>query len=253
VASQVLYRKIPESPNNPFPTGRHYSYDPRNENYRFNPSARGLLAKPTRSIVHRVYGGIHGVLDQSIKNLGDCTDCMLAYSTRTAPNYRTFQRIHPHVTLMDDDVEHAYEITTDIDPFPGRYKPGAPDSEDTGSDGTSACNAGIKLGWISRFEHVDPNLDSMIQAMQHYAVGLGINWYPRMFNPDGNGFVAPGPGERPAGGHELLFVGVNITGQWVKFAQSWGFDWGLDGFGYMSFPTVRRLLSEDGDIVVPIV
>jgi hypothetical protein len=240
--------EIRELPNNPLPLGRHFNQDPRSANYAYDPHARGVVVGATKSRKHRVYGGMDGILDQSIRNLGDCTCCMLVYAKRCGKNHKP----HDHV-LMDSDAEKAYEIATVIDPFPGYYKPGDPKSEDTGSDGTSACNAGIQLKWITRFEHVDPTLDNLIQALQEFGVGQGTNWYKGMFNPNSRGFVEPAPHDVIAGGHEYLINEVNLQEEWFGFPQSWGFDWGINGYGKMSFPTVRRLLSEDGDLVIPIV
>jgi hypothetical protein len=248
---EVYYHHIPHAPGNPFPLGRHLARDPRNGRYPFDLRARGLVGKPVHNMRHHVYGGRRGILDQKI---GDCTCCMLTYSTRTGHNYTQFKKLQGHrVILMDDDAEQAYEWATAHDPFPGYYKPGDPKSQDTGSDGTSACNAGIEKGWITRFEHADATLDNAIQILQHYAIGIGVNWYRHMFNPTSRGFVEPGPGERPVGGHEILLNEVNVDEQWFGFPQSWGSKWGLGGYGKMSFSTVRRLFLEDGDLVVPIV
>ena len=45
-------------------------------------------------------------------------------------------------------------------------------------------------------------------------------------------------GAKSLGGHAVLVVGYNPAGVWVE--NSWGSDWGQDGFGFIEWPAFRQ-------------
>lgn len=69
-------------------------------------------------------------------------------------------------------------------------------------------------------------------------------------NEDGE-FPMPDPGQRPYGGHAVVAVGYDDTrviGDSVgalKIRNSWGTDWGQDGYGWLPYDYVVRGLSAD--------
>ncbi len=54
------------------------------------------------------------------------------------------------------------------------------------------------------------------------------------------------------GGHEVELLGIDAENRIVKGINSWGREWGSNGYFSMSFDTLHRLLDEKGDSVVPI-
>lgn len=77
-------------------------------------------------------------------------------------------------------------------------------------------------------------------------VVVGLNWYDGMFYPDSAGFVSISG--HVVGGHAFLLEGVNMSNRTCRALNSWGEDFGVArGRFRMSFSTLERLLSEDGD------
>jgi len=57
--------------------------------------------------------------------------------------------------------------------------------------------------------------------------------------------------EKLVGGHAIVIVGFNPDDSQIKFANSWGVNWGVNGFGSMSAQSARRALKEMWAIDVP--
>jgi hypothetical protein len=223
---------IPEHSSNPFRLGRHLNQDPRNANYPFVRRVTG----PTKS---QLFVVVAGSLNQ--KRLGSCTGNAITHCCNCNPLHR-----HETKLFREVDAKKVYSRATQLDPFDGEYPP-----DDTGSDGTSACNAALEFGMITRFEHPEASVDGMIEALQDGPIAIGINWYNGMFHPDSNGFVNISPSDYVAGGHAICVRGVDLASQFFTFQQSWGKTWGLKGSGRIPFPTANRLMKEDGEVVAP--
>jgi len=50
----------------------------------------------------------------------------------------------------------------------------------------------------------------------------------------------PGPNERSVGGHAVLAVGYDDSTKMVKVRNSWGTDWGLNGYFYMPYSYISH-------------
>jgi hypothetical protein len=211
--------------------GRLLNHDPKSRNFPA-PTAAG----PVRSVVWTRYGQS---LDQG--NLGSCTGNALAHWHNTRPNHAARKPLD-----TEADALAYYTRATQLDPFAGQM----PD-EDTGSDGNSVCKAGREAGILLSWTHVF-GFDHLLNALQHGSVLTGSNWYPSMFNPSPAGYVEIGSGERPVGGHEYLYQGVNLRDRYLWAVQSWGPTWGLKGRFKIPFEVARRLLAEDGDATQPV-
>lgn len=116
-------------------------------------------------------------------------------------------------------------------------------------DGTSV-RAGAKVlqskGLIQQYRWAF-NLQDLIQTVWTISpVVIGTNWYESMFYPGEDGRLRlEGP---VVGGHAYLLDGINVTKGLFRIKNSWGRAWGNDGFAYISFDDVNRLVfAEDGE------
>lgn len=115
-------------------------------------------------------------------------------------------------------------------------------------DGTSV-RAGAKV--LTRQGKVQEYLwahdvDTVVDAVLAKApVVVGTDWTSDMFKPDDNGFITPTG--NTAGGHAYLINGVNRKEEKVRFKNSWGRRWGVDGHGWMTFESLDTLMKRWGE------
>jgi hypothetical protein len=136
-----------------------------------------------------------------------------------------------------------YSEATAVDPWPGTYPP-----DDTGSSGLAVAKVLKDRGWISGYQHTF-TFEDMQAALQNGPVLLGINWYNNFFDPI-DGVISVGENDEVAGGHEICVDEIDMENQRFGFTNSWGDSWGDNGRGYIPFDLMKRLLKEDGDVVV---
>lgn len=134
------------------------------------------------------------------------------------------------------DPEGIYEIAQYLDEWPG-----------TDYDGTSV-RAGAKvlhhLGLISRYTFTQVEATFRVNVVEKSPVVIGIDWHEGMEWPDDKGFIhAEGP---VLGGHAILVVGYVKPGKYV-LKQTWGQDWGKNGYAYLSPEDMAKLLKADGE------
>lgn len=120
-------------------------------------------------------------------------------------------------------------------------------------DGTSV-RAGAKylqsLGYIKEYRWAW-DVQTLVDALLTLGpVVIGINWYNNMFEPNRDAIIKIGGGI--AGGHAILVDGVSKTKQLFRLKNSWGRDWGNNGFAYISFDDMERLISEDGEVAIAV-
>lgn len=206
--------------------GRNLEHDPRSKDFR------AQLAPAWKSVTHYHYGQ---PLDQG--RLGSCTGNAMAQLLNTKPfQSKTGKR------LVESDALELYKLATQLDDYDGTYPP-----TDTGSSGLGVSKAAAQMGFITAYSHAF-GLDQVLGALTIQPVIVGTNWYENMFTPV-NGLVAPGGAI--AGGHEYLLLGLNVTSKTVTALNSWGSSWGTNGRFKMTWNTLLRLLTEDGDCTVP--
>jgi hypothetical protein len=180
------------------------------------------------------------VFDQG--NLGSCTGNAATGCVGTEPFYQTL----PANTVLDEATAiNVYSDATHIDSAPGSYPP-----DDTGSDGISVAKIVQQRGWISGYQHAFTLNDALAALSNRGPVIVGTNWYSSMFNPTLDGELTIGANDTIAGGHEYILDEIDVTNQRVWMQNSWGTTWGQNGRAWMSYATLQRLLSEQGDVTV---
>ena len=99
-----------------------------------------------------------------------------------------------------------------------------------------------KWAWISDYWRIN-NLQELKIALQKTPIPIGIACFREIFYVGSNGIVAyPLNPNDMYGGHAVLAVGFNEDTQLIKFKNSWGKNWGDDGYGYISYDYVKDYL-----------
>jgi hypothetical protein len=226
--NELVSRQLPEQIVADRRLGRHVLHDPRSRDF---PASR---APKIVSVTHAASGL---PLDQG--NIGSCTANALCGALDSAPDNTSGRAFDEPAAVQ------LYELETKLegDPYP---------PNDPGGSGLMVCKAARQLGWISSYHHAF-GVQHALEALVVQPVITGVNWYTSFDTPDANGLVAIAPGATVRGGHEVVADGIDADNQLVWFWNSWGTVFGLGGRFCMSFSTWEQLLSEQGDVTVPIV
>lgn len=119
-----------------------------------------------------------------------------------------------------------------------------------GSSVLGGMKAAQQAGFIKSY-HWAFTIEEVILALGYNGGGVaGINWYTGMFQPDINGIIKPSGSV--AGGHAILVNGIDLKRRLVRFHNSWGRDWGVNGEAFMDIDEFAKLLKEDGEFAVPV-
>jgi hypothetical protein len=206
--------------------GRHVEHDSRSLDF---PAAR---APQVVSVNHNATGL---PLDQG--QIGSCTANALCGALNSAPNLSG-------PAFTESNAVSLYELETKMEGKP--YPP-----NDPGGTGLMVCKAAKKEGLITSYQHAF-GIQHALEALVLRPVITGISWYTSFDNPDPQGLVTLAAGATVRGGHEIVADQIDAPNQLVWFWNSWGTTWGLGGRFCMAFDTWAQLLSQQGDVTVPI-
>lgn len=214
--------------------GRHQVHDPRSRNYAVAEPTR--WPDPGQSVVHQRYGPLW---DQG--RIGDCVLNACLGALMTTPLWRKGW------AFTEIDCTALYQLATQLDDamgIPGQYPP-----TDTGTCFLAGAQALQARHLITSYQHAF-GLKAALGALTKGPICVGIPWYDSMLTPTANGLVSISPNAQVAGGHEIEVSSLYVSEQIVGFPQSWGPTWGRNGWGFMTWATLDRLLSEGGDVGV---
>lgn len=145
-----------------------------------------------------------------------------------------------------------------IDRWPGGVYPGA-DPLVAGTSVLAAAKVVQAAGYIHEYRWAETPEDLVAVLGYRGPCLFGTRWFQDMHVPDAEGFMHP-TGRRRSG-HCLLATGVKVAttargalapdGTVISFLNSWGRDWGLDGFARMRLADLTALW-EHADVCVPV-
>ena len=227
-ADELVSREIQEQMVRGHRLGRHVFHDPRSLKYSA-PRAPKVV-----SVTHAAQGL---PLDQG--GIGSCTANALCGALDSSPDNQSGK------SFAEDSAVQLYELETKLEGKP--YPP-----NDPGGSGLMVCKAAKELGWIKSYQHTF-DIQHALEALVLRPVITGVSWYTSFDTPDRTGLVEIAKGATVRGGHEVVADGIDADNKLVWFWNSWGPEYGLGGRFCMSFDTWERLLSEQGDVTVPIV
>jgi hypothetical protein len=213
--------------------GRHVDLDARRLARPF--------AGPRKAVVSVNWKRNTPILDQG--DVGSCTGNAMTGALGTDTLFESLPANHPALDEAEALRIYSEAETHDGD---GPYPP-----NDNGSSGTSVAWAAQQDGLIAGYNHYT-DLDSTLQALMSGPVIVGMNWYSSFDTPSADGTVAIDSNAYIRGGHEVVARIVDVASQVIGFDNSWGTSYSVGGSFKMSFATLTRLLSEDGDATQPL-
>ena len=232
-AKRYIHEPTPMGPR----LGRHVYHDDSSRNWQAE------LAEKLVSVRHATTGL---PLDQG--RWGSCTAQATAGCVNTRPNF-----VYPMTAKTEADAFTLYQLEAKME---GYTTPPA----DPGGSGLEVCKAAKQLGWISSYTHTFSIGDALL-ALVKRPVMTGVNWYTSFDSPDENGRVTLGPGATVRGAHEFMVNSMyvpkgatvdDLGAIVVGCTNSWGLAYGLRGRFLMTAATWAQLLSEQGDVTVPV-
>lgn len=211
--------------------GRKEQFDSRSRQYP-------IMAAVSKNFPRSYTWSCEPVLDQGRE--GACVGFALTHELAARP--KVYDGLDASYAMR---IYHEAQRT---DPWPGGAYPGASPRY----SGTSLL-AGVKvlqrMGTIEEYRWAFGVEDLAVAVSRTGPAVLGIPWYSGMYQPVNGKLEIAG---ELVGGHAILCHSYNVRRREFKVHNSWGRDWGNDGEAVVSYDTMQRLLSENGEAVIPL-
>lgn len=138
--------------------------------------------------------------------------------------------------------ETIYKEAQAIDEWPG-----------TNYEGTSVRAGADYLqaqGFIKEYRWGTSLDDLRLAILEAGPAVIGISWYEDMFYPTTKGVIRVSG--NLAGGHAIKVDGCNDETKYFRLKNSWGRQWGDNGFCYLSYKDMHSLIEDYGEVCFPV-
>jgi Cysteine protease len=133
-----------------------------------------------------------------------------------------------------------YEACQVRDPWPGTNYPG--------TSVRTAAKVLQELGIVKEYRWANSSEEIAQTLLNLGPVVVGTRWTYDMTHPKKNGLIRPTGSAM--GGHAYLLNGVDYERKLFRIKNSWGKDWGYQGYGFISFEDFDTLLAVGGEACV---
>lgn len=180
---------------------------------------------------------------------GSCVGHSLAQELATSPVRYTEGIDDPFAFELYHEAQHR-------DPWPGCHKglqcPVEPSRQ--AYEGTSLL-AGLQIlserGKIKEYRWAFGEEDLALSVGNLGPAVIGVPWYESMYHPHPEtNYIAPSG--RKVGGHAIVVAGFDPYREHYKLWNSWGKDYGINGWAYLSRSDMTKLLADNGEAAIPL-